>query len=387
MVLGGLVFILFIQESALLTSLTVGTPTSNEKKGFRVFAWDEGTATARHGTVEGRNAEDMEDSMDEEEIEDVSMPSPPPQQLPLHKESLPRIVWLASFPNSGTSYTLTAVERSTGVSTATNYGTEIATANKDPSIPLHDKAGPYWESTQAYDRKTTYRPLPEHYVLTKTHCGSRCVECRSFYDVVVNVTQFASDCRRTSSYRPGSVHRVEDHTTFPYAAVHLIRNPFTNIVARYHLDRRHMLEEDALLEHKYPNNRTGFIKWCEKKVDRVLRKEPQVAEYLDKLSPTSRNLPCRVEWFQYTQWHTLLLEVIQDMPHHTVHYEDYETSNGTAVLDIVSYLQQSIEHPLRPFRALPTYADHYIDEERKQAQELVKKVASPEAWSLLERYF
>lgn len=61
--------------------------------------------------------------------------------LPTADQS-PHIAWLMSFPNSGTSYTLRLVQTS----------------------------GPYL-------RQQTANELPKTYILTKTHCGGRCVHC------------------------------------------------------------------------------------------------------------------------------------------------------------------------------------------------------------------
>lgn len=37
----------------------------------------------------------------------------------------PAVVWLASYPNSGTSFTMTLVERASDLSMASNYGVEV----------------------------------------------------------------------------------------------------------------------------------------------------------------------------------------------------------------------------------------------------------------------
>ena len=106
-------------------------------------------------------------------------------------EVLPRIVWLASFPNSGTSYTMTMVERASNRSIATNYGLEV-TGYKNPSIPVHSfhPEGPYYEGNQKHK-------LPDDYILTKTHCGSRCVRCGAATYVEHNVSSFLDACART----------------------------------------------------------------------------------------------------------------------------------------------------------------------------------------------
>jgi hypothetical protein len=55
---------------------------------------------------------------------------------------------------------------------------------------------------------------------------------------------------------------------------------------------------------------------------------------------------------------------------------------------LFEFLQQPIAAPeLRPFRALPTYDDHYSDRQRRYVYRLVKRVASAETWNLVHQYF
>jgi hypothetical protein len=97
---------------------------------------------------------------------------------------LPQIVWLASYPNSGTSYTMTMVQRATNLATATQYGGEVVTTvpvdqqhvQEDPTpvLPLTSPNGPFWD---AHGKVGTKRSLPTKFIMTKTHCGGRCVNC------------------------------------------------------------------------------------------------------------------------------------------------------------------------------------------------------------------
>jgi len=189
----------------------------------------------------------------------------PWDDIPLLK---PEIVWLASYPNSGTSYTMTMVERATNRSTASNYGAEV-TYEHDDSIPIYPQhpQGPFWEGLSGKLGRTI-RPLAdaddddEHAtVLVKTHCGGRCIKCTA-HDYVVDLAEFRQACQRTTGYRNGA--RVEQ--TVPAAAVagvvHLIRNPLHNTVARFHLERRNMVEKETDIETRYPVNATGFGQWC-----------------------------------------------------------------------------------------------------------------------------
>ena len=82
----------------------------------------------------------------------------------------PKIVWLMSFPNSGTSFTLRMVKRTSLTLGASNYQEE----GGNHVIPVHEghPEGPFWP-----DPVYSKYKRPQKYVLTKTHCGFRCNDC------------------------------------------------------------------------------------------------------------------------------------------------------------------------------------------------------------------
>jgi len=82
---------------------------------------------------------------------------------------LPDIAWLMSFPNSGTSYTMRLVQAVSNTTAATNYAEECQQDASGRVATLFDSpSGPYLRQQV---------PLPKRYILTKTHCGGRCVHC------------------------------------------------------------------------------------------------------------------------------------------------------------------------------------------------------------------
>merc|ERR1719410_491689 len=96
----------------------------------------------------------------------------------------PRIAWLLSFPNSGTSFTITQVTKITNATTATNYIKEIKSGpnSKKPVNPDISLKGPF--------ACTNNLPLPNGYVLTKTHCtgkSTRRIE-------VISISEFMKEC-------------------------------------------------------------------------------------------------------------------------------------------------------------------------------------------------
>ena len=95
----------------------------------------------------------------------------------------PKMVWLMSFPNSGTSYTMRLVGSASQRAIATNYGPEF-TSNEIPvNFPLYlpspsketqeEVAGPFWRGSED---DANYKPLPKkihHYqdTLRGTMCS------------------------------------------------------------------------------------------------------------------------------------------------------------------------------------------------------------------------
>ena len=298
---------------------------------------------------------------------------------------IPKVAWLASYPNSGTSYTMTTVERSTDLSTATMYGIEIATKDKDRS-EIVTPGGPLWEGMSG-KRGTTIRPLPTTYVLTKTHCGGRCIKCPAT-EYVIDVEQFRQACLRTTGYDPPR-ERFERPMTVPVAKIlHLIRSPFTNIVARFHLEQRHYVKEGT---NKYTRDADGFREWCIDLDDKYASTEHLVWNKDPAVKELFLQVPCRAEFYKYTQWHNHLFQ-LQDMlqdpakDYLVVHYEDYEKDLNTTIGTIMDFLQQEVVNPLREFRPLPDYQDHFSKTDRRKVRQLVQYLSSSETWNMLERY-
>lgn len=316
-------------------------------------------------------------------------------------EKRPLIAWLASYPNSGTSYTMSLVALATNLSTATNYGRE-ETYERDDSIVVHENhpEGPFWGGTSRTRNVHEHiRELPDTYVMTKTHCGGRCVKCPAT-EYVTNATSFLKQCQRSHGYMTVNGHKGHHFEAFIDTSriarvIHLIRNPFHNVVARYHLERHHV-NEDALLETRYPYNAAGFQRWCKDIDDEYQPAEHRV--FANETLQLMRRVPCRAEFFKYIQWHNRLVEIMSsdDLLFDSskdnsrvlvVYYEDYETNLNKTAKTILDFLEQKAILPLRPFRALPSYSDHFSLHDRQAAKDLMQAVATPETWKLIQRYF
>lgn len=307
---------------------------------------------------------------------------------------LPQIVWLASFPNSGTSYTMTMVEQASNRSTATHYGLEV-TDYKYPSIPLHahHPEGPYWQGENNGKAKS----LPETYILTKTHCGGRCVRCGATA-YVVNASTYLDACARTTARLGKNARTMETNRMDPTRGrvakvVHLIRNPFTNIVARFHLESRNIMRREERTGQWLPKNATGMRNFCFILDEFYAPDELKVFDAA--MMQLMADVPCRAEFYKWTQWHNRLGQVLlalgtpstPNVPTLTLHYEDYHAKlNATAgrVLDFLELPPRVL--PYRAFRELPDYADHFTEAQRKAAWRLIEALATPWTWERIQRY-
>lgn len=291
----------------------------------------------------------------------------------------PKIAWLASFPNSGTSFTMGLVARATNTTFATNYGIEANYGSREvPSLPIYPRhpEGPYMPDpvTSNHHRKLPYG----NFVMTKTHCGGYCANCkprRYAYGYEYEYEQqeqeeqdteqqnneaqplpglsFLGDCasghavgRRGKlvdvSYPPERVSRV----------IHLIRNPFHNAISRFHLERKHHRDADTTSDQEWlenhPDNQEGMTKFCVEQNDRWWDEETEFFESAffrvetekddetsfarrngDSISPTesgfpdnfeswkelTRRVPCRGDLFRYIQWHNLLHQSLDYIPY------------------------------------------------------------------------
>ena len=104
-------------------------------------------------------------------IDTYKRPKGPTGQFVLQPESefTPAIAWLMSFPNSGTSFTMTMVARSSNRSFATNYGDEVTAHNQSDTLSIYPRRpeGPYWAGMSG--QIASPRELPDKYIITKTH--------------------------------------------------------------------------------------------------------------------------------------------------------------------------------------------------------------------------
>jgi hypothetical protein len=194
--------------------------------------------------------------------------------------------------------------------------------------------------------------------------------------------------------------------------VHLIRNPFDNIVARLHLKERRWkdkaTENNGKYQHRiqlYNNTKDGFRAYCQ------FRDKTDI-QYLHKqLSSTTTNstfskslleyatmVPCHAEFVRYTRWHNMAIELIQskELKSITLFYEEYASNWDVTTSILLDFLGLQPAHgddddenepTTEEFMAGKHYVDFYEETEIEAAEQLVRGLASKELNRLLQHYF
>lgn len=268
----------------------------------------------------------------------------------------------------GTSYTITNLERITGTTTATNYARDIA-----PNVPVH----PNWINGP-FLHKPVGRSVPAH-VLTKTHCGGYCMDCAMSGYYLPNASQFERSCRTGNQWGGNTTVYDDSHSPKITKAVHLIRNPFDNLVGRAHLGSQHRVERG---ESAFNHTPEGLNAWCYYLDTKYAKESRQNAQLFDL------DLPCHAEWFRYIQWHNHAVEVtsqFQSVLH--LYYTNYTTNYDATIHELLNFLQLSIVQDPIPFATGKAYLDYFSTEHQRRAAHYVRKMASPATWRLLAHFF
>ncbi|CAB9513588.1 expressed unknown protein [Seminavis robusta] len=323
----------------------------------------------------------------------------------------PKIVWLMSYPNSGTSYTMTMVSRASNRAIASNYGREV-TEPPTFNTPLYP--GEDWSWNGPFYKPDPRKPLPDDYVLVKTHCGGRCTLCGPDRYVMTE-KDFFDECRRGSGLFPKEVQKrvkemqppsssnalsstvhegfqiVHYNASLVKKAIHLYRNPFDNIVSRFHLERIHWAAKKMEREIKrYTNDAEGFQRWCKDSNAEYGPKPNKPNKFLPKdVVRLMQGVPCHGEIYRYTQWHNLANAVINhnNKTNLIIHYENYDKKWNETAGKILDFLHLEMQGTNKDFSARHDYDPYFTPTQRSAAKALMQRVATKAVWRQLERYF
>ena len=283
------------------------------------------------------------------------------------KQEKLNIVWLMSFPNSGTSYTLLNARETSSICFATNYGDEVIGGSPRP-VFQNNLSGPFWHCCQ--DDKSElcpYKCPTKGFVLTKTHCdgfGLGPHWLRSKED-------FLEGCLRTSAGGLSSSPSSYDLSSVK-KAIHLIRNPFDNIVSRFHHERNLYMSRQEKLQ--YASSPEGFRAYCHDKQDITKWRHHLKSSIAEKLWAHLDGVPCHIDFLRYVIWHNNAFEVLSESnkPTFILHYESYATDWHETVLALLDFLDQSFVERKQyiPFASDKVYRDQFINDSNTESSAL-----------------
>mmetsp|Transcript_24882 Transcript_24882/g.36493 ORF Transcript_24882/g.36493 Transcript_24882/m.36493 type:complete len:387 (-) Transcript_24882:476-1636(-) len=295
----------------------------------------------------------------------------------------PRVAWLMSFPNSGTSYTIQMTQRLSNRTAASNYGEECTLDESKNTIPVHANSpnGPFLLNSPK-------RKVPDTYILTKTHCiGYGTSQPPEKY--IETKRSFLKGCTRSGRITGDKKQEVYYDERIVQRAIHLIRDPFNNIVSRFHLQQhRHTKKNDQDWLKNYPSTVEGLKNWCNF-MDERYKKEERDSRFLDKdLLDAFKGVPCHSEFFQYAQWHQHTVAITRDLkiPTLVMHYEEYEKDINATVKKAFDFLELEPEGYLSPFITGKNYDEYFNKNQRAKTMKMIKLAVDPETWELLEEY-
>jgi len=300
-----------------------------------------------------------------------------PCQFPTNKEddSAPRIAWLMSFPNSGTSYTKHLVDVVSGYNTASNYIETVMRSNDFIWEGLSD--GPFYSASPSTYNDKNWTISPTGFVLTKTHCGSYCLWCKSEH-YISSAAQFSRSCGRTD--------RGYYSKTLAKRAIHVIRDPFSNIVARFHLDYQAKLRQQNETNIIYTRDEKGFRKMCS---ELDSSEDIATSPFYRDIRHLVKAIPCSSDFFRYVQWHNLahITTLNLDIPTLIIHYENYTHNFNQTVDKLHNFLQLDMKNPPPLFVMGKTYREYFTREERTAVKEMVEKLSTKKTWENVRHYF
>lgn len=236
-------------------------------------------------------------------------------------------------------------------------------------------------------------PLPDKYIMTKTHCSGFCDRC-SKEDSIKSLRLFEAGCRTTKRLGDAGIPRESKYDwDVPKKAIHLLRNPFDNIVARMHLgiiERRADGWKESRLE-AFEDTKEGVKAWCEHVDSDFGAVDDKDNDFFTgEAKELFKQVPCHSEWFRYVQWHNLAVESLTqhlNLTNMVLYYEDYTTKFNETTQSILDFLEAEAVQAPKEFIPGKTYTDLYDPEDARLIAKFIRALATPECWALIRRYF
>lgn len=173
-------------------------------------------------------------------------------------------------------------------------------------------------------------------------------------------------------------------------AVHLFRDPFDNIVSRFHLAyKKFARNNDTEKMARYSKSKEGFLAYCRDKDQRFREEEMSSVAYRDVFADDAvSNVPCRADFYRYIQWHNLAATTAWDLrlPTLILHYENYTHNFDRTKELLLEFLEQEDVHEPPPFVTGKSYREYFTEDEIRAVSSIFSKLAMANTWELTKHY-
>lgn len=332
------------------------------------------------------------------------------------KIQYPQIVWLMTFPNSGTSYTLRYISTTTNTTVGTNYEQEIKYGKSIPIYPYtHPHPSTSISSTSISSNNTSTGPfilsnrkrIPNHYILTKTHCSGYCNDC-PIDKCITNQYEFHEGCATNILSKPNPNLKFMTKELYNYniqipKVVRLIRDPFSNVVSNYHhwLGKKQTSlqknSSDSVIDNgnEFTKDANGFQTYCKMYnmlFNTQMKKEENkkgslyIKHLFGNMKELLKDVPCHQFFYRYVQWHNNANSVTKGTPTLIIYYEDYESSFSQTTTKLLGFLKLDKVGKDEPFKMGKSYRDYYSNEQIVAISKLIRHLAQPATLDLISSY-
>ena len=209
----------------------------------------------------------------------------------------PRVALLLAFPKSGSTYIQNVLHKTTNLTTANNYGMTMINGQQvnTRQVWLDRTNGPF--------RQNGLKIPESGYILTKSHCGGWCYNCGPV-NFVMSKTAFHRECLVSYRHNQFVIQKVQYDGKLVGKAIHLIRDPFSNIVSRFlrYEERKNDPDFDPqnpTTPTGYPMTIDGFQQYCQAMNKKYLKQDAEWFGGDTDSFEAIKFIPCRTEFIKY----------------------------------------------------------------------------------------
>lgn len=284
----------------------------------------------------------------------------------------------------GAAYTLNLISRLSHTYVATNYGDDdkLDLRTSFPVYQDQSEVGPFWVNLTLYPNYT----YPKDVVIVNTHCTGR----SAGFWYAETTYSFRRACQRgvrRSSRNDTTVHSdVVYPTNRLTKAIHLIRDPFDNVVSRFYAETKGDRGGPIVLN----KTREGFREFCQGRNRRFLEDEKHLKLLEKEWLDLTQGVPCREDFFRWVEWHSQAFHLTNDMQLETLvlHYRSFKTDGFNATCNrLLEFLTLKRQDDPEPFVDDTTYFGYFTADERKRIGLVIKQLSSHVLWQHVAQYF